>query len=194
MTVFASKEALTSLGLEHLQPSHAHLSQDCTICTRPLALTPPHTAHPTKSHRAVRIVACGHIHGLECLSAWLDVGNSCPTCKRMLFSASGNAITDQDVADVLEILGPRYGQRRVLAAVARIVAKGEVEGERLRHLGELERERLRVQDGRVKSAGFTLSGEDFLESGDEMGWDGEDDDDDDEGDFGVMDVEEDDRK
>jgi hypothetical protein len=38
MTIFASKDAFMALGLEQVNPSAAHASQDCAVCTKPLAV------------------------------------------------------------------------------------------------------------------------------------------------------------
>jgi hypothetical protein len=95
MVVFADKAAFTALGLEAITPSATHLSQDCYICTHPLDVTPTSTptsftlAHATthlrRPHAAVRIISCSHMHGAQCLDAWLEVSNTCPICKRLLF-------------------------------------------------------------------------------------------------------------
>jgi hypothetical protein len=173
MTVFASKEALKSLGLEHIQQSHAHASQDCTICTHPLAVHPTHSKDSRpQPHTAVRIVACGHIVGGECLDAWLDVGHTCPNCSRLLFEATGDHITHQDIDNILRALGPVYGENAVMTVVARLMVGQEQEHACMRQAHEIELERMKKE---TRNDGLTLSDDDFLDSDEEMDF-GEDDD------------------
>ena len=179
MTVFASKEMFNSLGLEQVQQSHAHASQDCTICRHPLAL------HPTKSkpaesklHRAVRIAACGHIIGQQCLDAWLEVGNTCPTCKRLLFEPTGDPITQQDINNILRTLGPQYGEDAIMAVVARRVARQELEHARMRQAHEIELERMKAEETVARNDAFTLSNDDLLDSDEDMDFEEEEEDDD----------------
>ncbi|KAI4684548.1 uncharacterized protein J4E84_006538 [Alternaria hordeiaustralica] len=169
-----------SLGLEQVQQSHAHASQDCTICRHPLAL------HPTKSkpaesklHRAVRIAACGHIVGQQCLDAWLEVGNTCPTCKRLLFEPTGGPITQQDINNILRTLGPQYGEDAIMAVVARRVARQEYEHARMRQAHEIELERMKAEETEARNDAFTLSNDDLLDSDEDMDFE-EDEEDDDE--------------
>ncbi|KAH6865803.1 hypothetical protein BKA58DRAFT_471741 [Alternaria rosae] len=177
MTVFANKETFNSLGLEQVQQSHAHASQDCTICRHALAL------HLTKSksaesklHSAVRITACGHMIGQECLDAWLDVGNTCPTCKRLLFEPTGDPITQQDINNILRTLGPDYGEDAIMAVVARRVARQEQEHARMRQAHEIELERMKAEETEARNDAFTLSNDDFLDSDEDMDFEEADDD------------------
>ena len=179
MTVSASKEMFNSLDLEQVQQSHAHASQDCTICRHPLAL------HPTKSkpaesklHRAVRIAACGHIIGQQCLDAWLEVGNTCPTCKRLLFEPTGDPITQQDINNILRTLGPDYGEDAIMAVVARRVARQEHEHARMRQAHEIELERMKAEETEARNDAFTLSNDDFLDSDEDMDFEEDADNDD----------------
>jgi hypothetical protein len=134
MVVFSDKATFTTLGLEPITPSPTHLSQDCHICTHPLDVTPTSTAtsytlahttaHLRQPHAAVRIIACSHMHGAQCLTAWLEVSNTCPTCKRLLFEQSARSeITNADVHAVVESLAPQFGARDVLVAVHQCVAR-----------------------------------------------------------------------
>jgi hypothetical protein len=104
MVLYNNKAELFAAGVETNITSGSHAAQDCTICLKPLLVssstaTPngsPNGANNTSAsrlpnsndaagyHAAVQILACGHLHGLECLSAWLDVGYTCPTCNRAL--------------------------------------------------------------------------------------------------------------
>jgi hypothetical protein len=175
MTVFASKEAFRSLGLEQIEQSHAHASQDCTICIHPLSVHPTHSKDPrSKLHTAVRIAACGHIVGEECLDAWLDVGHTCPTCTGLLFEATGDPITQQDIDNVLRALGPMYGENAVMAVVARLMVRQEQEHARMRQAHEIELERMKKKEKEARNDGLTLSDDDFLDSDEEMDF-GEDD-------------------
>ena len=174
--IFACKEAFASLGLEQIKPSHAHASQDCTICRDPLRVHPSHdTDEPSKFHVAVRVVACGHILGEECLDSWLDVGNTCPTCNRILFEATGDSITQQDVNNVLLALGPTFGEETVMNEVARLTVRQEEEHARLRQIHEVETAKMRARESQARNEGFTLSGEDFLDSEEEANFSEEED-------------------
>jgi hypothetical protein len=188
MTIFASKDVLTKLGLDRIQPSYAHVSQDCTICTEPLdvQLTSTKDVH-SKLHPAVRITACGHMIGEECLSAWLDIGNTCPTCNRLLFESTGDPITQQNVNNILRILGPEYGEGAVMAVVARSIKRQEQEQKRLRLIHEAEVAKIKAKETQAWNDGFTLSDEDLLDSDEEFDFDEEEgeekDEEDDNGDY-----------
>jgi hypothetical protein len=63
MTVFANKDAFLSLGVEQITSSASHTSQDCFICTKPLAVHANHNSPQSVLrgyHTAVRITVCGH--------------------------------------------------------------------------------------------------------------------------------------
>jgi len=185
MTVYASKAAFESLSLEPIKPSTTHLAQDCSICQQPLAMH-PNDASPRSLqrgyHAGVRITACGHTHGALCLSTWLDIGNSCPTCARILFETTGDAITQHDINDIVHTLGPEHGEARVTVAVVAVMQKREQEQEMLRRIHEQEVAVQKKKDREAKDKEFALGDEDFLDSGEEdFGEDGED------GDFEVDD-------
>jgi hypothetical protein len=129
-------------------------------------------------HAAVRITACGHTHGEDCLNAWLEVGNSCPTCNRILFEIGGDPITQADVNDIIYSLGPELGEARVMIAIvgARDRREGEHAALREQHAQELGRRMM--EDARVQDQEFVLGGEDFLDSDDEMDFGEEDGDED----------------
>jgi hypothetical protein len=177
MTIFACKDAFLDLGLEGVTLSVAHVSQDCSICRKPLAVHDNH-ASPQSTlrgyHSTVRISTCGHMHGEVCLKAWLDVGNSCPTCKRILFEHGGDPITQQDVNKLVYTLGPLYGERRVMAAVVGIVQKQEREQAMLRRYHEQEVAKQRIEDAKARDDEFTLGEEDFLDSDGDMDFDEDD--------------------
>ncbi|KAL1801392.1 hypothetical protein ACET3X_001734 [Alternaria dauci] len=177
MTVFGSKQDFNSLGLEKFRQSHAHASQDCTICLRPLAVHPTKDGIPDpKCHEAVRISACGHIIGKICLDAWLDVGHTCPACNRLLFEAAGDPITQADVTSILRLLGPYFDEDVILAVIARLVVRQEQECARMRQAHEIEMERIKAEEMEANNDRFALSEEDFLDSGDELDSDEVDDD------------------
>lgn len=118
-------------------------------------------------HPAVHITACGHTHGALCLSTWLDVGNSCPTCARILFETTGDAITQRDINYIVHTLGPEYGEARVTVAVVAVMQKREQEQEMLRRLHEQEVAVQKMKDREAKDKEFVLGDEDFLDSEEE---------------------------
>jgi hypothetical protein len=186
MTVYASKAAFQSLGLETIKLSSTNLTQDCSICQQALAMHPNHISPRSIQrgyHPAVRVNACGHTHGVLCLSAWLDVGKSCPTCARILFETTGDGITQQDINDIVHMLGPEYGEARVMVAVVRVMQTREREREALRRVHEMEVDAQKWRDREARDREFALGDEDFLDSEEEDFGDGEDED----GDFEVSD-------
>ncbi|KAH7083306.1 hypothetical protein BKA63DRAFT_599329 [Paraphoma chrysanthemicola] len=185
MVVFASKDAFTALGLEPMKPSTSFAHHDCSICLQPLAV---HTAHTSEFciqhgyHPAVRIVACGHVHGKVCLNNWLDVGNQCPTCNRMLFEKTGDPITQADVNNLVRALGPELGEGRVIAAVAGLIEKQKAKHEELRRYHEQEMARQMVQDQEKKEEdNYALSADDMFASDEEMEFGDDEEDGDEEG-------------
>jgi hypothetical protein len=179
MTVFASKEIFNDLGLERVRKSHAHASQDCAICLQPLALLPTKgEVSDAELHTATRIASCGHIVGEDCLDAWLEVGHTCPVCNRLLFEPTGDTITQKDINYLVLSLGGMYPEQRIMAAVARFVARQEREHARMRRAYEIEmeKEKKKTEEAHAKNDGFALSDEDFLDSDGEMDFDEADDD------------------
>ena len=178
MTVFSGKEAFKCFGLEPMKPSHAHASQDCPICLDPLALHLNQPRRPQSNlHAAVRITACGHLVGKECLDAWIDVGHTCPTCNRLIFGATGDPITQEDVNNVTQSLVPEYGERAVMMVVARFMAHQEREYVRQKQTHKIEMDKMRTKEKQVKNDGFTLSDNDFYDSDEDVDF-GEDEDED----------------
>lgn len=94
-------------GLDHIHPSAYHASPDCAICLQPLDLIElsanTEAGKTTHLHAAVRIKSCGHIHGKECLTAWLQLSNTCPNpaCNRMLFLPPMEQPLTQEEVDAL---------------------------------------------------------------------------------------------
>jgi hypothetical protein len=177
MTIFASKDAFMALGLEQVNPSAAHASQDCAVCTKPLAVHDRTiSTHVTLKdyHPTVRVSSCGHIHGQECLQAWLNVGNSCPICSRILFELSGDKITQRDINDVVRTLGREHGEARIMNAVARLMQKQEQEHTLLRRFHEQEVAKQKIKDNGGQDEGFMPSDDGFLNSDTEIDF-GEDD-------------------
>ncbi|KAF2830700.1 hypothetical protein CC86DRAFT_378957 [Ophiobolus disseminans] len=182
MTVFANKNAFQGLGVEDVKPSATHASQDCTICTKPLAVH--HIDSSPKSrlrgyHDTVRIVACGHMHGKECLNVWLDVGNACPTCNRILFEIAGDPITQGDINSVVYMLGHEYGEERVTVALVNMMQKQERDHAALRRVHEQEVAQQKTKDSGGFYEGFLLLDNDFLDSDVEMDFGEEEDGDED---------------
>lgn len=177
MTVFANKQDFNNLGLEQFRQSHTHASQDCSICLQPLAVHPTKDGIPDpKCHAAIRVAACGHIVGKDCLDAWLEVGHTCPTCKRLLFEATGDPITQADINNILRILGPSFGEDAIMVVVARLMARQELERARMRQAHEIEMEKIKAEEMQENCDKFSLPDEDFLDSGDEIDFDEADDD------------------
>ncbi|KAF1845463.1 uncharacterized protein K460DRAFT_405722 [Cucurbitaria berberidis CBS 394.84] len=169
MTVFSCKAAFDSLGLERIRPSHAHASQECPICLDPLAVHPIHNTDPSSIlHAAIRILACGHVVGVECLETWLSVGNTCPTCNRILFQAASEPITQQDVNNILHALSPMFGEDRVMGEVARLMVWQAEENARLRQIHEVEMAKLRATESQVRDEEFKMSSDDFLDSDEDV--------------------------
>jgi hypothetical protein len=107
------------------------------------------------------------MHGKECLDAWLDIGNSCPTCKRILFEFNGHPITQHDVENLITSLGPEYGEVRIMVAVAGMLQKQEQEHALLRRVYEQEVARQEGKNADMDGDGFMLSGDDLFSGSDE---------------------------
>ncbi|KAJ4343701.1 hypothetical protein N0V95_006567 [Ascochyta clinopodiicola] len=177
MTVFADKAALMALGLEAVRPSSALVHQDCYICKDPLqvvlrAARQSYDAH----HPAVRIVACGHVHGQACLEAWLDTGSSCPTCRKKLFDASGNSVSQADIKNIVRTLGRRVGRERVRSSIARVMSKQEVGRTRIRRIRDKEQLQKEKEKKAQARQDDLMDDDDWMESGEEEFDDGEDSD------------------
>lgn len=193
MTVFASKDAFLTLGCEQIKPSSAHVSQDCRICTAPLAVLPGSTSREVAVsgyHTATRIISCGHVHGEECLNAWLTISNTCPypKCNRILLEATTESITEHDVYVLLHNLGPEVGEPRVITVVARLIQQQQGQQRALKMMNKVEMGKQKERDDsrRVADEESAMAGEDFVDSDEEMDWNG------DEGDeYGVESGEED---
>jgi hypothetical protein len=171
MTVFAGKIAFLDLGLGRVSLSAAHVSQDCSICLKPLAVHHNHASPRSVLrgyHDAVRVSACGHMHGEACLKAWLDVGNSCPTCNRVLFERGNDPITQREVNELMYVLGPEYREARVMAAIVGMAQKKEKEQAALRRYHEQEAAKQKMKDANARDEEFSPSDDDFLDSKDEM--------------------------
>lgn len=114
------------LGVEKVAPSTAIMHQDCYICNNPLSVN-AHATPTDAHHSAIRIGICGHLHGEECLAAWLHTGNTCPICKRMLFETPGHSLSQDDVNSVIRTMGPLVGEARVMSAIARLMGERDPE-------------------------------------------------------------------
>lgn len=208
MSIFASKAAFVELGLETIRPSSAHMYRDCYICKDPLDIN-IHATATEKHHAAVLIGVCGHMHGQECLSSWLDISNSCPTCKQLLFEKSGREVSQSDINHVVNTMKRRfglYGEKVAMAAIARTVGEQEAEQAQQQRLREEEVKKLKTREAQAQQ-GDSLDeddDEDWMNDSDveeefgedddgdfEMGEDGEDEDDDDDDDDGGVLLDED---
>ncbi|KAH8730914.1 hypothetical protein GQ44DRAFT_424008 [Phaeosphaeriaceae sp. PMI808] len=141
MSIYACKGTFMGLGIESVSLSTSLASQNCTICTLPLAVHHRDASPIALSngyHRAIRITLCGHVHGKDCLSAWLDTGHSCPTCNRTLFQANSDRITQEDVNIVLKKLAPRFGRAAVMNAIVKYFEKQEQEHSECHFIHEQE--------------------------------------------------------
>lgn len=201
MSIFASKAAFVELGLETIRPSSAHMYRDCYICKDPLDIN-IHAAATEKHHAAVRIGVCGHMHGQECLSSWLDIGNSCPTCKQLLFENSGRGVSQSDINGVVNAKKRRfglYGEKVAMTAIARTVGEKEAKQAQQQRIREEEVQKLKAKEAQAQhgieddddwmndSDAAEEFGEDDDDDGDfEMGEDSEDEDDEDDDDGGVL--------
>lgn len=175
MTIFASKSAFVALGLEVVAPSTAHMYQDCYICKDPLDVN-IHTTASEMHHEAVRIGVCGHVHGQVCLTAWLDTGNSCPTCKRLLFENSSRGASQSDISNVVHSLGRMVGEKRVMLAIARLVGKQELERAQLRRTQEEEQKKMKAKEVQAHQEDL-MEDDEWMDSGDEEDF-GDDEDED----------------
>lgn len=181
MPVFSCKEDFLSLGMTDVKPSPSRIAQDCPICIQPLAVHEKDGSPKSRLrgyHDTIRITACGHTHGKDCLKAWLDVGNTCPTCKRILFEFTGDPITQRDIHDLTYGLGPMYGEARVNVALVNMMQKQEREHAALRLVHEQEIARQKMRDAKGFAEEFLLSDGDLMDSEDEMDFGVDDDDDD----------------
>ncbi|KAF3006549.1 hypothetical protein E8E13_006041 [Curvularia kusanoi] len=159
MSIFANRTMFMELGLEKVAPSTAIMHQDCYICNNPLNVN-AHATPTDAHHSAIRIGVCGYLHGEECLAAWLQTGNTCPICKRMLFEVSGLSLSQNALNSVIRTMGPLVGEARVMLAIARLI--GERDSERL----QLNRNYEEVAEARLRPDG-EMNDEDWFSSSSE---------------------------
>ncbi|KAF1363295.1 hypothetical protein EJ07DRAFT_88490, partial [Lizonia empirigonia] len=165
MTIYASKIAFIVLGLEQVAPSNAHMYQDCYICKDPLDVN-IHTKASAAHHSAVRIRGCGHMHGQDCLNAWLDAGNSCPTCKHILFDPCGHTVSEADITSVMRNLRHQFSQGLIISAIARFMEKRKGERAEL-HRAHDEELKLRKAKEARSHQDTLMDDKDWAESGEE---------------------------
>lgn len=166
MSIFAGKAAFMQLGLEQVAPTNGLIYQDCYICKHPLDVN-IHAATSEEHHSAVRIGVCSHMYGKECLAAWLDTGNSCPICRRMLFKASSHSLQQSDINSVARSLGRYVGKARIMSAIARLVGKQELESARLRRDHEKEAREAQVKEAQSRQDASLDDGDWYPSSGEE---------------------------
>lgn len=105
------------------------------------------------------------MHGQECLAAWLDTGNSCPTCKRILFEASGRSISHFDIEKLLHVLKRQFGKARAASAIARLMEKQERERVQLRRSQEDDLEKTKARE--QSRLNDLMEDDEWMESGDD---------------------------
>ncbi|KAF2449547.1 hypothetical protein P171DRAFT_344095, partial [Karstenula rhodostoma CBS 690.94] len=174
MTVYNTEAEFGMHGVTHLQPSAYHVSRNCEICLEPLALvkssanTNGGDNNHTRLHAAVRINSCGHIHGTTCLVAWLKIGNTCPTCGRMLYlPAMEQPLTQQDVDALMRDLRGTYSEERIARSLARYMHISDASAAKLKQVlvtkvaMEEAKEKEKEEKERQESM---LNDDDFLDS------------------------------
>ncbi|KAF2642501.1 hypothetical protein P280DRAFT_540367 [Massarina eburnea CBS 473.64] len=123
--MYLCMEEFFARGIETIAASEDNELRDCIICQDPLHMIPSPNSLPDGfatpirlCHHPVRIKSCGHTHGLECLSAWLKTGYSCPTCNRILFVPEAlPGPSEEEINDVFYELKNEYGERPVTIAI-----------------------------------------------------------------------------
>lgn len=180
MPVYDNKTDFLSLGIEVVVQSIYHSKTNCTICLEPLDMveTTPSTGsadhdhgsdQDTPLHAAVRIKACNHVHGAECLAAWLEVGNTCPICNRMLFVPPFEEPITQDVVDdVIQALRDVAYEEDISDVLARLVFEDQTTGATRRQQFEAkvaaQRKQTEAQERNREFDDFLLYEDDFLDS------------------------------
>jgi len=160
------------LGIEKLQPSANHAFRDCDICGNPLAVPREDARHAPGSrfHTPIRIVACGHAVGEECLNAWLETGHSCPVknCNRLLFEPTKELLTARDANDLMLNLGAEFGERHVIGVLARLIKKQEEDDKKLKQQHEIEVTEQRMRDEQRREEEMALYDNDWSQYGEEL--------------------------
>jgi hypothetical protein len=173
MAVFKTEAEFHLHGVEHLQPSAHRISQDCGICSEPLALvksldnTDGDKQHP-RLHSTVRVKSCRHIHGTECLTAWLKTGNTCPTCGHMLYLPAGEQpLTQQDVDAMMRDLSGIYPEDMIARSLARYMYISDAATVKIK---QIMYSKIAMDDAKQKEKEekermqFMLNDDDFLDS------------------------------
>lgn len=184
MTVFNTSDEFHSHGMDHLKPNEYRISQDCDICLKPLALVKETSSDDISYHAAVRIKSCRHMHGAECLAAWLKVGNSCPTCDRMLYlPAAEQSLTQENVDMMIRDLGGLYDEEDIARSLARYMHVSDAAAAKLKQIIDMkvsmEEARRKEEEGKEQK-GFMLGDQDFLDSDSDTEWYEDEDEDEDE--------------
>jgi hypothetical protein len=193
--IYDTKEDFLAIGVELVAPSPYAVHTDCEICLKPLAIfaDAPPTQHNGTSfinsvdltastsvassarkpifHPALRILACRHVHGTECLTAWLETGNTCPKCSRILFTPlDEQPINQQEVDWVMQELAPLLGDEVLYRWIAKHMARGMAEEARKKMVhGTMMAIERASQDQRVREERemYALGDGDFVEEGNE---------------------------
>ncbi|KAF1964253.1 hypothetical protein BU23DRAFT_575843 [Bimuria novae-zelandiae CBS 107.79] len=171
MTIFNDKTEFFEYGVELIMPSPYQVYENCKVCLEPIATSTIDHASESRMHAAVRIKSCKHIHGTECLGAWLDIGNSCPTCKRtLIMHATERPLTQEDVDDVSQVLRYVCDEETLGRALARYMYIDEAAAIKRRQKQEsgIAMERVKQEENENKEREETmLNEEDFMDDEEE---------------------------
>jgi len=179
--IYNTKEEFLVIGVEAATLNPYAIHTDCEICLQPLQMFPdvPATqqngSSPTSStdstavHPALHILACRHVIGTDCLIAWLETGNTCPICSRILFTPpSEQPISQEEVNWVVAALEPLIGEERLYRWVAKHMAKGMAEEVRKKRMYEnkvVTERSTREQRERAEREMYALGDGDIMEVG-----------------------------
>jgi hypothetical protein len=118
----------------------------------------------SRFHTSIRIIACGHVVGEECLNAWLDTGSTCPVagCNRLLFELIKDAISTRDANEPMRDLDEEYGEHHVLTVLARLIEKQEEDSKKLKQQHEIEVTKQRLRDEKKREEEMAMDEDDWM--------------------------------
>jgi len=179
MPVFADKAEFFAEGVDYTFSEGSSSPSQCTICLQTVRVD--HSTSRIDSegqsteasedsidhhlHEGVRIKDCGHIHGLECLEAWLDVSCACPTCRRRLFTPlDEQSPTNDEVARMVRYIIAEIGLRSwgiyVESQLERISLRGARNAEDAMFWNAVQRARQSYEEGSTSFDPWMESAED----------------------------------
>ncbi|CAI6320971.1 unnamed protein product [Periconia digitata] len=125
--MYPDSEAFLASGMERVTRTEYNVQQNCAICLDPLLMLPEQSSSQDKTlHSAVRIKSCGHVHGRRCLTEWLQVGHTCPTCNTMLFPPRAEKqLTEDELTELMSQLARRIGADKAYYLISDCVGKVE---------------------------------------------------------------------